>query len=170
MSTSFTVAFYPPEAPLAADVKHSLTLCTEAGAIGIPVTCAAPAARFTLSGDLNFGTVATGSTHTREVTVRNVGELSSAWSLTLDGDLTLALTPSSGELAPSASQTVSATVKDADSGTAATELLLWAGDNAAPAQRIPAGVSAVKTSLDIVDSAGGIKSDVRCPLWHHTTP
>ena len=160
MSASFTVEYKPPKDASDADVVDVVTIWSEGASHFLECRAAVPRATFALDGDLDFGIVPTGSSITGTTTVKNTGQVKGDWALAYEGDLPIFLSPANGTLEPGDAQAVSVALKDVDAGQTASDLILTCPNEQPVKQAVK--VTAVNTSIEILEADGRIVSQVWC--------
>lgn len=163
MSTTLTVAYRAPDTVPQSDVRDEVTILSEGAAV--PVALLRPAARpnIGLHGDTDFACVPAGATVARDIVVRNSGNADGAWTLRVDGELSVGLSAASGTLRPGEEAAVSVVLRDVDAGQAAADLVLTTAGDAHP-QRVAVRVTAVAVSHDLLATDGSLVTEVRPPV------
>ena len=160
MSTSLTVACHANGAASPKDVRDAITICSEDAAVPVALLCPAPRPCIQIHGDTDFAHVPAGANVSKDLTVRNSGDAAGAWSLSVDGELSVGLSVSSGTLQPGEEATVSVSLRDVDAGQAAADLVLSTAGEPHP-QRVAVKVTAVAVSHDLLAADGSLVTEAR---------
>lgn len=144
---------YDSAASSAEPLDDEITVKYEGGSITIPVTLQSSSPRFQVSGELEWGMVCAGTDLVKQVQVVNSGTSSGTWTMRIESDCKMEVSPSSGDLQPGSSAEVTLYIPEIDPGELLCHLLLSSGDMAL-IHRYSITVQAVVATVELQGELG----------------
>lgn len=154
MSHTFSVTYMPDcESEAQQGSLGDIALRTASGTLKVPVMLIPQSARFELMDAVNFCKVAAGAPASTLFRICNTGKAAGAWTATVQGDTPVRVQPAGGELQPGETQTLTASMTEAELGSIAAELLVMGSDGT---QHVKAPITGtvLKAAVEVLSASG----------------